>query len=153
MSCQLAAQIEAYHDRRLTAQARREVEAHLLECGQCGALLAELQSLSRTIQSAPIAPIPLETLARLRESLHAAAERSILHIAGWLTTAAAVILVGTLLVSPAARSDQRIASVPTSWQVEAVSPPPTELADGSMSSDVVPAQWMTDEFRMSDQAR
>lgn len=153
MSCQLAAQIEAYHDRRLTAQARQEVEAHLHDCGECAALLAELQSLSLVIQAAPMQPISVDALARLRESLHAAAERSILHIAGWLTAAAAAILVGALLLSPSPRADQtQIASMPTSWQIEAVSPPPTELADGSMSSEVVPAQWMADEFR-SDSAR
>ena len=152
MPCEQAAQIQAYYDGRLTAQDRGEVEDHLRSCDECAKLLADLRGLSRLIAAAPRAQLSDEAMLRLRHSLKAATDRSVLRISGWLTGAAAVILVGALFTRPAGRTEMTpVASA--SWQMQAITPP-VELADSSGGgSDVVPAQWMTDELGGSGGSR
>ena len=154
MPCDRAAQVQAYYDGRLTPQSRDEVEVHRQTCEPCAKLLADLHGLSRLIADAPRAPLPDAALLRLRQSLHTASDRAVLRITGWLTGAAAVILVGALLAKPAARTDTprgpQVASA--AWQIQAVTPP-MELADSSGGTDVLPAQWMADELRPDDGSR
>src|SRR4051812_28402962 len=100
MACEQAAQIQAYYDGRLTAQSRREVEDHLRTCDECAKLLADLRGLSRLIAAAPRAQLSDDALLRLRHGLKTASDRGVLRITGWLTSAAAVILVGALLAKP-----------------------------------------------------
>jgi anti-sigma factor RsiW len=154
MPCERAAQVQAYHDGRLTAQGRAEVEDHLRDCGPCAALLAELRGLSRLIAAAPRARISDQAMLRLRQSYRAAADRSILRISSWLTAAAAAVLVGALRVRPAAdRSDaNQVQIASAAWQTQAVMPPSPDARDGSAAgSDVVMlAQWMADEFEPAD---
>ena len=154
MPCEQAAQVQAYYDGRLTAQARGEVEAHLRTCDECAKLLADLRGLSRLIAAAPRAPLSDEALLRLRQSMKAAGDRGVLRITGWLTGVAAAVLVGALLLKPAPRTDgtQVASAAPAAgWQIQAVTPP-MELADNAGSSEVLPAQWMADEFRSADGA-
>src|SRR3954463_16571920 len=115
MACEQAAQIQAYYDGRLTAQARGEVDDHLRTCDECAKLLADLRGLSRLIAAAPRAQLSEDALLRLRQSLKAASDRSILRVTGWLTSAAAVILVGALFTRPANRPENTtVASA--AWQ-------------------------------------
>ena len=154
MACERAAQIQAYYDGRLTAQGRGEVDDHLRTCDECAKLLADLRGLSRLIAAAPRAQLSEDALLRLRQSLKAASDRSILRVTGWLTSAAAVILVGALVTRPANRPENTtVAAAPAAtWQIQAITPP-IELADGSSGTDLVPAQWMADELRSPDGSR
>ena len=155
MPCEWAAQIQAYYDARLTAQGRGEVEEHLRACDECAKLLADLRGLSRLIAAAPRAQLSDDALLRLRHGLKVASDRSVLRITGWLSAAAAMILVGALVTHPASRTDNTaVATVPpsASWQIQAVTPP-MELADSSTGGDIVPAQWMTEELSSPDGPR
>jgi len=154
MPCEQAAQVQAYYDGRLTAQARGEVEAHLRTCDECAKLLADLRGLSRLIAAAPRAQLSDEALLRLRHGLKDASDRSVLRITGWLSAAAAAILVAALFVRPASHTDGvQVASATSAWQIQAITPP-MELADSAGGGgDVVPAQWMTEELSSPDGSR
>jgi len=153
MPCEQAAQIQAYYDGRLTAQGRGEVEDHLRSCDECAKLLADLRGLSRLIAAAPRAQLSDDALLRLRHSLKAASDRSVLRISGWLSAAAAAILVGALLVHPATHTDGTQVASASAWQIQAVTPP-MELADSSGGGgDVVPAQWMAEELSSPESPR
>jgi anti-sigma factor RsiW len=152
MLCEQAAQVQAYYDGRLTAQGRGEVEDHLRSCDECAKLLADLRGLSRLIAAAPRAQLSDEAMLRLRHSLKAATDRGVLRISGWLTGAAAVILVGALFTNPARRTEATPVASASAWQMQAITPP-VELADSSGGTDVVPAQWMTDELGGSGGSR
>src|SRR5258705_130467 len=64
MSCEKTAQVHAYYDDELPRQQRGAVEAHLQECADCRALLAELHQVSNLIAAAPLAPMPQFAFAR-----------------------------------------------------------------------------------------
>jgi anti-sigma factor RsiW len=96
MMCEQAAEVHAYHDRELDAARSRAAEAHIQRCADCAALLAELQALSAIIAQAPFPAMPDRSVSRFHGAFHAAQERGMVRVAGWLTAAAAVLLVGSL---------------------------------------------------------
>src|SRR5215831_19396515 len=96
MSCDQMTQIHAYHDGDLSPAQRAQVEAHLLVCSQCRELLEDLQRLSHMIATVPLPELPARALNRMYGSWWASAQvrdRGVRRLAGWLTAAAAAILV------------------------------------------------------------
>jgi hypothetical protein len=82
--------------------------------------------------------------------MHAAQDRGVLRIAGWLTAAAASILVGALLLHPSYDRTENTSMASAAWQIQASMPPASsELrGEGGAGSDVVVlAQWMNDELQ------
>ena len=150
MSCERIEQVHAYYDGELALSQRREVEAHLNDCAECRELLAELRRVSALLTSAPLADLPADAMTRFQQSWFAAAQdRGVMRIAGWLTSAAAAILVAALLIRPAPRSDDgTLASAlsPTLQAVAITPPADTRLADSESADLIDAAQWMANDL-------
>lgn len=162
MECNKASQVEAYHDNELPQSQRSVVEAHLRECGWCAALLASLRSLSQALSQAPRAEMPEGALARLREGFdvvrakslgermaaeRAARERGVLRIAGWLTAAAAALLMAGLVMLPATEGPGPavVTSTRSSLDLMAAVMPPSQVQEGTPQFVQV-AQWIADDL-------
>ena len=151
MSCDNITRVHAFYDDEMSLSQRGEFEAHLQTCGDCRQFLAELRRTSALIAAAPLAEMPPAVLARLTSTWDSVRDRGVMRIAGWLTAAAAAILVGALLVWPHPRDEGLRAAAP--WQAAAVMPPAEARdADAAPAELVVAAQWMANDLSL-DQAR
>src|SRR4051794_38647960 len=96
MTCDQAAQVHAYYDNDLSGSDRELVEAHLRSCRECAELLEELKHLSQMLVNAELAEPPVSALNRMQGAFWAAAQvrdRAVRRLAGWMTGAAAAVLV------------------------------------------------------------
>lgn len=143
MTCNRTIQVQQYHDGELPPDERRALESHLAACAPCRELLADLQGLSSLIRQAPLADMPVHAVARLRNHPACAGDRDLIRVAGWLTAAAAAVLLFALLKAPAGSAD-RIAAGPSLWETVAVTPL-GEVQD-DQNGEMVLAQWMADEL-------
>src|SRR3954447_23427655 len=103
MSCEHEAQVQAYHDDELSPQARVDVEAHLRDCADCQSLLEELRTVSRLLSEAPLPEMREAAVGRFYGAWHRAAagsDRAVRRITGWLTAAAAAVLIVGLARTP-----------------------------------------------------
>ncbi|MGB9626314.1 MAG: anti-sigma factor family protein [Phycisphaerae bacterium] len=147
MSCGKIADVHRYHDGELSPAGREAFEAHLRGCHECGDVLADLRRLSVMIAGSDLAPLPADLLSRVQELPRRTGERAILRIAGWLTAAAAAVLIGALLGRPADGTEANVR--PAVWQTLAVMSP-AEVQPGAGSDPVLVAQWMADELSVSE---
>jgi len=147
MTCEKAAQVQAYYDNELDSARSEMLEAHLEQCAQCSQLLDELGSLSRMLMKAPRPEMRPQAAPRLQGAWYVARDRGMMRIAGWLTATAAALLVGALVT---ASIPQPTAPTKTGlWEAMAVMPP-TE-PQGEANSDLVQvAQWMADDLALGD---
>jgi anti-sigma factor RsiW len=150
MTCDKAAQIHAYLDDEMDVAQREELEAHLLQCAECQRLLNEIRGLSSLIigSSHPV-PMRAGAMATYYGAWRAARDRAVMRITGWLTAAAAVLLIGALLLGPV-RTSPTVAAKPKPgiWEVMVVTPPVE--THGEANSDLVQvAQWMADDLSSS----
>jgi anti-sigma factor RsiW len=170
MECRQSPQIEAYHDGRLDAAARAAVESHVLNCEACWRLLEQLRRLSLLVSHSPLAVMPPEAMERLANSWdlvrsralgermiqeRAARDRGVLKIAGWLTAAAASLLMGGLvLLSPSRNTPTvvttEVPATPVAWEPAAIMPPAT--AQEGTPEVVQVAQWIANDLSISSPA-
>jgi anti-sigma factor RsiW len=150
--CEKSSQIHAYHDDALSAEERSAVESHLAACAECRQLLAELQKLSSMLATVEFAPMPPRVMSRMYGSWHAnraRQDRGVRRLAGWMTAAAAAILVFVpvhSMMQP--KLDQSVAAAD-----EAVAfVPPTSPREDANSDLVQVAQWMANDLSV-DQGR
>jgi anti-sigma factor RsiW len=148
MSCPKQAQVHRYYDGELPLAEREPLEAHLQECAECGRLLAELRRLSTLVAGATPAEIPAALVERLQGSWRAARDRSVLRLAGWMTAAAAAVLIGAVLVRHV--SSTAPVSRPAIWETVAVTPP-VDLPEEVNPDLAVLAQWMADDLSSGKQ--
>ena len=161
MECRSAAQVEAYHDGELSPPHRAEFEAHVRECGACRDALEQSRALSAAVAGAALTAMPQDALERLRGSFdvirakslgermaleRAARERGVLRVAGWLTAAAAALLMGGLVMMPSSQPRTTVSDVASSgdWDTVAVMPP-REQHEGTPEVVQV-AQWMAEDL-------
>src|SRR5437868_3157277 len=145
MNCERSEQVHRYHDGELPAGERDALEAHLKACAECAGLLRELQAMSRIFAAAPMATISDDAMQRLRAARYVLPDAGVLRIAGWLTAAAAAVLLAALPVwrqeypvqAPAIASADVL-------DTDAVTPPAD--ADTSHNDLVALAQWMSDDL-------
>ena len=138
MSCSWSIDVERYYDGELTPTAAARVEQHLRECPECRAFHAELGRLSELLAAAPLAAIGPAAVRRLQEARRTAArDWGIRRAAGFLTAAAAAVLVGALLTWPAESNNAGEVAL---WQTAAVMPP------GEGGPLLLAAQWMADDL-------
>jgi hypothetical protein len=75
-------------------------------------------------------------------------ERGVLRVAGWLTAAAAALLMGGLVMLPRSQSDRTPlvdgAPVPVSWETAPVMPPSDEHE--GLPETIQVAQWIADDL-------
>ncbi len=136
MTCDRSQEVSAYHDGELPAETARELEQHLAQCAACGVELAALRRLSQQVQAARLDEPPAGALQLwMRRSHRAADDRSVRRLAGWMTAAAAALLVTATLslqMSPAEASPTL-----SEWELAMINPD----ADAAPQS-VFLAQWM-----------
>jgi anti-sigma factor RsiW len=146
--CNQSQNVHAYHDGELSPEQRVSIEAHLKTCDECAKLLADLRQLTVMLSAAPMAEIPADTLAHLREVRYINPDAAILRIAGWLTAAAAAVLLAALPFWPGSESIE--ANTTTSLiETVAVNPPAENASDETRSEAVADAQWMADTLSLS----
>jgi anti-sigma factor RsiW len=144
MNCEHSQEVHQYHDGELSAGQRDAFEAHLKGCAQCQALLNDLRAMSRMLIAAPLMEASAETMRHLREARYVVPDTGVLKIAGWLTAAAAAILLAAL---PVWREEYHVqpplASADTIDPIGVTAPADLE---GNRNDVVALAQWMSDDL-------
>jgi len=107
MNCeQFSSQLDAYHDGELDAARIEQIDAHLRECAACAKALQSMRSMSRLMQSMPMAEMSADALTRLHAEVDRTMDRSLLPLARSFVGIAAAILVvataGALVHAPGA---------------------------------------------------
>jgi len=146
-ACEHIRQVGAYHDGELGPEEKRLFEAHLARCPACALELEELRGLSRLLAGARIPDAPAEVIERLHETPGAVRERVALRLAGWLTGAAAAVLLicAVWMWSGRARSEE-IATAPNSWELAAVAP----AVETPWSESQQIAQWIVEDLSLEN---
>ena len=139
MSCSQTDNIGRYYDGELSPTERNAVEEHLRQCAECRRTLGELTSLSGLLRQATRVPAQPSALERWY-SLGRANERAVLRITGWLTSAAAAVLLAVLLTWPS--NDGLVA---TNATVEMSLLTSQDLFE-EPGSDTALAEWMANDL-------
>jgi|SRR5438067_53649 len=147
--CDQTAQVHLYHDGELPAEQREALEAHLCQCTECAALLSELRSLSRLFAAAPMAQIEPDAMQRLREARYILPDTGVLRIAGWLTAAAAAVLLAALPMLHREDRNTETANVASADVLDVAVTPPTD-AENTHNDLVALAQWMSDDLSANE---
>src|SRR5262249_11419393 len=148
-----ASQIHAYHDGDLSPEARKALEKHLELCAECRELLAELQNLSQMFATVPLPEMPPRALNRMYGAWWPTAQvrdRGVRGLAGWLTAAAAAVLVIVPTFSPSRTADYEPASS-GAWQETIAFIPPAGPRDDSNAELVQVAQWLANDLSTEPQ--
>lgn len=143
MGCERAPEIHCYHDGELSSAERDQTQAHLRDCAECRLLHSELTGLSALLSRVARAAAPESLMLELRRTREATQERMVIRMAGWLTAAAAAIILGALVTWPTAAREP--ADTPSQYQIMAALVPSDVITEGS-SDRMLLAQWMADEF-------
>src|SRR4051794_31895305 len=94
MNCeQFSSQLDAYHDGELDGARVEQIDAHLRECPACAKALGSLESMSRQMQTVPMAEMSFDAIKRLHAEVDRTMDRSLLPLAGSFVGIAAAILV------------------------------------------------------------
>jgi anti-sigma factor RsiW len=154
MNCQFTNEIHAYHDEALSAESLAKVESHLKSCADCAALLKDLRRVSRMIDEAPLVAMPSDAMARLQRQMRGAAvSRSLYRMTGWLTAAAAAVLIGVSVTgsmpSPTATGSQ-VANT-ADWESYALAPRDVRASGAEAGSEIAQSvQLMVDGFGVAE---
>jgi len=153
--CEHSNQIHAYHDGELNAGERAALEAHLASCESCKHELKQLAAISRSLVAAPLPTFSGDLSARILEACkraRRAQEGGTRKLAGWLTAAASILLVVSMMrvsvLSDRTGENSAFTETPTSvasrdWELAAMMPPAQAEEAGSGSTDLIQlAQWM-----------
>ncbi len=143
MSCTKTERVHRFHDGELSPSEREGAAAHIGACAECRETLAALRRLSQLLAEAPRADLSAEAAQRVRESWYTVRDRGVVRAAGWLTAAAAAVLVAALLTGPG-NSAEAGSRLPI-WQTVAVTEP-VGVQDAAPPDTVVTAQWMADDL-------
>jgi len=107
-------------------------------------MLADLGQLSSAIARAAMERPSAEVVRRMQSSWKAARDRGVIRLAGWLTAAAAAVLMAVLLVKPGTQGTES-AGQSAVWETAAITPP-AETEEDSGSDLLAMAQWMVDDL-------
>ena len=145
MSCNKAADIHRYYDNELAPGERQQVEEHFGQCEECRRLFQELCCLSRLLGRAARAEAPSDLMVELRQSTESVRNRTIIRLAGWLTAAAAALLLGAWVTWPASDEDVATFAGLRSWEIRAVTPT-ADPQDEAILDGTLIAEWTANEF-------
>ncbi len=151
MSCVSSEQLEAYCDGELPAGERELVEAHLKKCADCRGVSGELGNLSALIAGLRMAEAPAEVIGRFERAWEAGSDRGVLKISGWLTAAAAAVLMVAMIHR--GRSEPGEIAGPALWQTVAAMSPDETQQDENRAELIVLAQWMSDDLWAGERQR
>ncbi|HEX8520747.1 MAG TPA: zf-HC2 domain-containing protein [Tepidisphaeraceae bacterium] len=149
MTCSRSSEIQAYYDGELSVEQRESVERHVRECGECAALLEDLPGLSNLLSTVPLSEMRSGAERRLYGAWNKTTDRGVLRIAGWLTAAAAAVLVGASLNFNMTQRTN-VATASHDWEAAALVPPVETAHEENRSDVVVIAQWMADDLGVNE---
>ena len=154
-------QLQRYHDGELDAAEMRNTEAHLAACEKCRSELAELRAFSAMVAASPLPEVDQNRLALIADrAWRATNDRGVRKLAGWITAAAAALMLVALVdfpqrnvdyaqTSPASQTPQGSGAMLTSeWERNAIMPlMPVALSVDEGDRDLVQfAQWMASDL-------
>ncbi len=141
VSCDRSRYLSAYHDGELDGETRESLRLHLAGCASCAAEFARMQKLSQLLMQAAPEPMSNAALARLHRHVAGTQEVAVMHLAEFLTMAAAMVLLfcGGMLWRA---SGSQPSPLPTVWEAAAVMPG----ADASASTEVQLASWIVKDL-------
>lgn len=166
MQCNLE-QLHRYHDGELDGDASRDVETHLADCRECQKALEELQRLS-SIVAMTIMPVvdPRRLTAISHAAWQSSNERGVRRLAGWITAAAAAVMLFAMVDFPSRQPGENgplvqstsITMVPfagSDWEQAAVTPMGVASLNAEEGNrDLVQfAQWMVTDLRVGESSR
>ena len=105
MSCDHANQVHLHHDGEFPPASATHLKRICDACPECQALLADLRGVSRLLAAAPMVEMSADAMQRIRAKRYVMPDTGVLKIAGWLTAAAAAILLAAL---PVWRQEARV---------------------------------------------
>jgi anti-sigma factor RsiW len=152
MSCENSNRVHAYHDGALTPEQAAQVEAHLRVCAECRELLEDLKRLTLVFSSVPFSEMTTAAQNRMQGAWHAARQardRGVRVLAGWMTAAAAAVLVLVPVLWPqsSADRDQTPASANSGAFVDSIAfIAPSGPHDEANSDLVQVAQWFANDL-------
>lgn len=143
MTCDQNTQIHAYYDGALDAAGKQRVEAHLSECAECRQVLEELRGLSHLLAVIPLPEMPASAINRMYGSWwnsKQAQERGIRRLAGWMSAAAAVVMVIVPLMGQPSPQAEAV-----TWEARGLMAPSVPRDDPNADLIQV-AQWMANDL-------
>jgi anti-sigma factor RsiW len=156
MDCQQIELIHAYHDGELPPAQVAAVEAHLNDCADCRALLADLRHVSQLVAAAPLVDVPPQAMTRMQQAwwaagaARAAQDRGVLRIASWLTAAAAAVIFAAVMFSPSPNRDGST-NTGANFSLAALTPPAEMQDQDEPQQDEVidAAQWIANDISLA----
>lgn len=166
MQCNLE-QLHRYHDGELDATASREVEAHLSECRLCQEAMGELRGLSSIVAMTLMPAVDAARLDAIAQSAWASStERGVRRLAGWITAAAAAVMLFAMVDFPArpageggsvvqSTSMTAVSFASADWEQAAVTPVGVASLNGEEGNrDLMQfAQWMVTDLGVGESSR
>ncbi len=110
--CPSPEQLQRFFDDELAAPDRGRIAAHLEECSQCRAELAQLGALSAVLKQSAVPELLPIAMARLQQRISRVTDRSLMRLAWAMSSVAAVVLVGGLMLLQASTATAQASSTP-----------------------------------------
>lgn len=166
MNCQWTEQLQAYHDGELPADTAALLRSHLAACPACQAELDALRQVSELISSRPMSIPPVgyaDRMAQLVMAANSGWDASVGRLTGWLTAAAAVLLLAVQFMAPLAVDDSSVSTATNAsmtdsnvqlaaWEVAATSPPRPQR-EGGNGELARAAEWIASDLAMATPAQ
>jgi len=149
MTCDRSQHVHQYHDGELPAGERDALEAHIRACPDCQDLLNDLRGMSRMLMATPMVAVTDDAMQRLRDARFVLPDTGVLKIAGWLTAAAAAVLLAALPVWPP-QTPRVVPAVASADTLDTVAVNPPSDPEGGRNDLVALAQWMSDDLSGSE---
>jgi anti-sigma factor RsiW len=129
--CEYADRLTRYHDGELSAERRRELDAHLAGCARCAAELRKLRGLSGLLSEAHAPAAPKGMTERLHRAVAAAGGTGVIRLCRAASLAAAALLVACAVVTLRGPGEPAQAAPAAAWEVAAVTLDPDLAGRGT----------------------
>ncbi|MGN6506397.1 MAG: anti-sigma factor family protein [Tepidisphaeraceae bacterium] len=123
MNCPTEQLLTAYLDGELTPEQAADVQRHIAACDACATLVGTWVQLGDALRDARLEKPSLAAQSRWMDAVSLATDRSVRRLAGWMTVAASVVLVVTMLMS--SQSSAQATPALADWEAAAINGPDT----------------------------
>lgn len=139
MTCPADLILNRLLDGELTPAEAHAAEAHVRQCPQCAARLAELRMVGDVLRDAPLPAPARAAVERWHRALTQVEEQQVRRLASWMTAAASVVLALSLY---SAMSRQAVAQPPrlADWEAALIG------IDSSVPAEQATAQWISTDL-------
>jgi len=142
--CEHTFRVHALHDGELSPAQAEELRRHVGVCGECAAELAACRASSSWVRAAPRPAVPTGLAESIRRRIDTHADGGVFRLGWWLTSAAAMILVGCVLRLEFGHASTMTTPTPA-WDLSA-SYAGMDGGSGATSDERQFAQWVVDDL-------